>query len=72
MMNDHAAHIDDEAGQAKQRMNCKLAAAKETLGSHWVLHPAYRFSSNPQHAASHKTANCLAHVADRARWAGRI
>lgn len=71
-MNDHAAHVNDESGQAKQRMNCKLAAAKETLGSHWVLHPAYRSAENMHHNPQFKSANCLARVADRARWAGRI
>lgn len=71
-MIDHAADYNDEKGQQKQRQRCKLAEAKEFLGSHWVLHPAYRPADNLHHSPQHKRASCLAPVADRARWAGRL
>jgi len=72
MLEDHAAALDDAEGQRKQHMNCKLANAEEFLGSHHVLHPAYRFADNIHHSVHHTTSSLLAPIADRARWAGRI
>jgi len=72
MNTDHAANINDEQGQFEQRHRCKLAAAKEFLGNRWVLHSAYRPQDNLHHTPQHRTASCLARVAEKARWAGRI
>jgi len=72
MTTDHAAPLDDAEGQRKQRMNCKLACAKEFLGSRHVLHPAYKPQDNLQHSVHHKTSAVLLPVADRAKWCGRL
>jgi len=72
MIEDHAAALDDSEGQRKQHMACKLASAKEFLGSRYVLHPAYRPQENLHHSVHYKTSSVLAPVSDKARWCGRL
>jgi len=72
MTTDHAAAYNNEEGQTKQRMRCKLAAAKEYLGKNHVLHPDYKFEENMQHSPQHKRSYSLSNIRERALWAGRI